>query len=210
MKKGIGDKVLSWFVVTEDEGGGAPAPEEAVADSAEVVVPAPARASVAPPVVRPGQPFDPRAFGEVYSRAGMAAEARERLQRVSDLVASLPAEATLEVKRTIVSASLHAFGVPVAQVVSACDAALGALEAHTAEGRVRTEQVLAEAQARIDRLNAEIAEVKRLVDVQLRAQDELARGCGAERSRVLATRDFFAGESDAEPPARHAEVIRLR
>ena len=141
----------------------------------------------------------------------MPTEARERLRRVAEIVAALPAEATLEVKRTIVTASLQAFGVPVTQVVEACDAALGALEAHAAEGRVRTEQLLDEAQARIDRLNAEIAEVRRLMDLQVRAQDELARACGAERSRVLATRDFFARDVEgAAPPARHAEVIRLR
>lgn len=201
MKKGIGDKVLSWFVVAEDEGtpasadGAESAAHEAndeALDTGERPSAAASRTTpVPPPVVRPGQRHDAKAFAEVYARAGIANDARERLARVNELLAQLPAEATRDVQRAIVSASLKAFGVPVEQVLATCETSTGALDAHAAEGRARTEQVLAEAQARIDRLNAEIAEVRRLMDLQLRAQEELVRACATERERLRATRDFF-------------------
>jgi hypothetical protein len=56
MKKGLGDKVLGWFVVQEDDAHRAPAPAPARAPSF-------GRASA--PAVVPGQTHDARAFGAV-------------------------------------------------------------------------------------------------------------------------------------------------
>jgi hypothetical protein len=196
MKKAIGDvgslggKVLSWFVVAEDDEARV-GPRSEPVPAALAASASPRETPVPPPLVRPGGAHDAKAFGEVYARAGIEAAARERLARVSDLLAQLPAAATLDVKRAIVSASLQAFGVPVPQILTTCEAAASALDAHATEGRARTGQVLAEAQARIDRLGAEISEIRRLMEVQHAAQEELVRACEAERSRVTATRDFF-------------------
>src|SRR5262245_38850340 len=103
--KGIGEKVLGLFVVTEEE---APAAKPVVAKK-----PAPP-----PVIVPPGEPHDATAFAQVYRAGGVAEEDRERLAKVVSLVESLPSEAPFEVKRTIVSASLAAFGVPIDGVLA--------------------------------------------------------------------------------------------
>jgi hypothetical protein len=180
--KNIGEKVLGWFVVAEDE---APAPGAAAP-------PGPRPTPVAaPPVVAPGNDHDAKAFAEVYRAAGLADADRLRVAKVLDLLAALPDAAAPEVKRAIVVASLEAFGVSIDGVVAAAGAADGALDSYALDGRRRTEQVLAEAQARVADLEAKIAEAKRLVDLQLRAQEELAKSVARERARIRAIGAFF-------------------
>src|SRR5687767_8025869 len=134
MKKGIGEKVLGWFIVAEDdeatersqedprvedERSGEPEvkdPSTPVGNSVEgssrtamATTPGTARGS-RPPVVVPGHVHDARAFAEVYRAAGLPKDDHERLAKVLDLLASLPNEAAPDVKRSIVGAALHAFG----------------------------------------------------------------------------------------------------
>lgn len=186
--KNIGEKVLGWFVVQEDDEDSAATAEPAT-PTTEVKVKA--KAEVAPPVVAPGTPHDGRAFAEVYRAAGLADGDRVRVTKVLDLLASLPDGAAPEVKRAIVVASLEAFGVPVGEVVSAATAADAALDGYALDGRRRTEQVLAEAQARVDDLNAKIADTRRLMDLQVKAQEELAKSVAREKARLRSVAAFF-------------------
>jgi hypothetical protein len=179
--KGIGEKVLGLFVVTEED---APAPKPVVAPKKPVVV------------IPPGEPHDASAFAQVYRAGGVAEEDRERLAKVVSLVESLPSEAPFEVKRTIVSASLAAFGVPIDGVLAAGNGALAALDAHVENGRRRTEEVLAQGEARIAKLAAEIEEVRHLMDMQTASQKELVRATGAEKTRVRAAVDFFVAKKN--------------
>lgn len=176
--KGIGEKVLGLFVVTEDD-----APPKAA--------PHPAK-PLAKPVVAPGEAHDATAFAQIVRAGGVPEEDRERLAKVVALVESLPEQAPFEVKRQIVAASLAAFGVPIDGVLATGNGAIAALDAHVENGRRRTDEVLAQAEARIAKLTSEIEETRRLVEVQITAQKELVRATTAEKARVRAAVDFFA------------------
>ena len=201
MKKGIGDKVLGWFVVQEDaEPKSEPAAE----------APAPRRAPAAPPVVSPGSMHDARAFAAVYRAAGVADDERDRLGKVLSLLESLPEEASIDVKRAIVGASLEAFGVAIDGILVTGEGALSALDGYVASGQSRTREVLAQAEARVAKLTAEIAEVKRLMDVQVAAQQELSRAVITEKARVRTVLDFFATGSPGRAAAPAPRLVRLK
>jgi hypothetical protein len=208
MKKGLGDKVLGWFVVQEDDANAnanADANADADADAtaeedanesrtrAPAIARAPARAPAPSfaPVVVPGQIHDARAFGAVYRAAGVDDGERERLTKVLSLVESLPDEASIDVKRSIVAASLEAFGVSIDGILVTGEGALSALDGHVVSGQNRTKEVLAQGESRIAKLSAEIDEVRRLMDVQRKAEQELTRAVATEKARVRVVLDFF-------------------
>src|SRR5690349_8778470 len=107
MTKGVGGRVLGWFIVDEEA--------EANAD-AEASAKARADATVRLGRRGVGAHDDGSGFAAVYRGAGVADQERERLARVIGLLESLPAEASVEVKRAIVGASLEAFGVPIDRI----------------------------------------------------------------------------------------------
>jgi len=170
--KGIGEKVLGLFIVQDEE--------EAEAEPNELPPPSPPAAPRARPVT-PKLPLTTAAPNEE----------KERLTKVIALVESLPAEAPVDVKRQIVAASLEAFGVRIDRVVAAGDATCVALDAQVDEDRKKTEDVLADAEARIAKLRSEIAEIERLMQVQTSAHADLTDRARREKTRVRAALDFF-------------------
>jgi hypothetical protein len=220
MKKGIGEKVLGWFIVAEDDDG-APAAREVEERTEEVVTTSKATKSSSTgtppgklplpqargakeesettlPAVAPGHSHDAPAFAAVYRAAGL------------DLLSSLPMEATPDVKRSIVGAALHACGVPIDRIVATADAATAALDAYVVQGRRRTDDVLSQAQARIAKLNAEIEEVRELMATQVAAQEELMRSTGIEKARVRAALDFFGPSTRGAAAAQPPRLVRLK
>lgn len=219
MKKGIGDKVLGWFVVQEDAEpeaethADADALAEDLADEpAHAPVPrrTPPRATALAPVVAPGSVHDARAFGAVYRAAGVGDEERDRLTKVLSLLESLPEEASIEVKRAIVGASLEAFGVSIDGILVTGEGALSALDGYVVEGQGRTREVLTQAESRIAKLTSEIEEVRRLMDVQVAAQQELSRAATTEKARVRTVLDFFAAGSQGRAVAAPPRLVRLK
>src|SRR4051794_40782003 len=101
----IGEKVLGWFIV-QDTAVTAAVPQAEVPQASVGPRAAPA------PKTNP----DPRAFAAIYREAGIADDDCERLTRVLGLVGSLPEEASQEMKRAIVGASLQAFAVPIERI----------------------------------------------------------------------------------------------
>lgn len=219
VKKGLGDKVIGWFIVREDDGSAAAASEPTAPDTdnrAEDVevpsaspapAPAPSRLTGAP-LVPPGKAHDGATFRGVYRAAGVADEAYDRVEKALALVASLPESTPVEVRRTIVEASLKAFGVPVDGILDAASAELGALDAYVAEGDKRTREIELDAKARIERLTREIAEIQRLVELQRTTHGELVRATANERDRVGHVFDFFGRE--AEPLAAEKKLRLVR
>jgi hypothetical protein len=215
MKKGIGDKVLGWFVVQEDAeptaDADADADTEALAqEPAPRRVPARVPAS-APVVAAPGSVHDARAFGAVYRAAGVADEERDRLTKVLSLLESLPEEASIDVKRAIVGASLEAFGVSIDRILVSGEGALSALDGYVVDGQSRTREVLTQAESRIAKLTSEIEEVRRLMDVQVAAQQELSRAATTEKARVRTVLDFFAtGSASRAAAVATPRLVRLK
>lgn len=180
------DKVVGWFVVREDEPM-VPTSTPKTADEPSARV-----------VVTPGHAHDPTAFGEIYANAGIQPSDQERVTRAIVLLRELPSEAPIEVRRSIVAASMKAFDVPVDALRVTAAAQLRALDAYAKTGAGRTAEVVSEAHERIARLEAQIAEIRGLIELQKRTHDELLRATEAEKERVRALDDFF----DARVPAK--------
>jgi hypothetical protein len=201
-QEGIGEKVLGWFIVRD---AGENENEEEREDAHEA---APAREDA--PVRTRAPARDATAFGGVYPGAEVPEEDRERLEKVRALIESLPAGAAMEDKRAIVAASLEAFGVSIDRILVSGQGAMAALDGHVADGEQRTREVLAQAEATIAKLTAEIEEVRRLMGVQVAAQQELVRKAGAEKARVRAVLDFFGPRDRGIDSGQMARVVRLR
>lgn len=175
MQKSIGEKVLGWFIV--EETADPPVDEGAPEPKANGVTEPNAKA----PLSRPSLTAVP----------SLADDDRDRLGRVLTLLDRLPAEATPEMKRAIVAASLDAFGVKVEAIVGSGQRALAALEAFSETTRGKTAHVTSEADARIAKLNQEIVELRRAADAERAANEDALRKAAAERARLQAALAFL-------------------
>jgi hypothetical protein len=202
MKKGIGEKVLGWFIVEEDdEATSKPEAGAPVIDDA----PAAPEVGVAPVAARVHARGDaklldaPRAAPEsdVLRAAGVPDADRERLRRVLTLIASLPAEATLDVKRAIVAASLEAFGVRIDDIVMSGEGAIAALDRTIETTRARSEQTVAQATSRIEHLTREIEALRSAIDAEKVGTSNLVASVESEKSRMREAIAFFARPSSA-------------
>jgi hypothetical protein len=173
------DKVVGWFVVREDDA--------AVPSSAETA-PEPTR-----PATRgtASPSHDTTTFAEMYGRAGIDAADQERVTRALVLLRELPSEASIEVRRAIVAASMKAFDVPLDVLRATATAQLRALDAYAKTGAERSAEIVSDAHQRIARLEAQIAEIRGLIELQKRTHDELLRSTEAEQARIRALEDFF-------------------
>ncbi len=201
--KGLGEKVLGWFIV--EEGAEAPSHADEVEQTEVVEVKRPRK--VEEPIAAPSKASSnaptSTSLIEICRAKGIPHEDCERLRKVLDLLATLPPEAPQEVKRAIVSAALTAFGVPIDQITMTASSAVAAIDAHVAEADRRTSDVVAEAEARIQKLTAEIAEVRRLVDLQRANQRDISLAASSEKSRVESAIEFFgATRAPREPKLR--------
>ncbi len=219
MSKKIGETVLGWFVVRENDGAEEDLAEEAKAAPAPDPVamvdrvqrrrppPVPAPADDAPPSVRlpgkvpqvpAGATFGTKVFTGVYSAANISAEEQGRVDKAAALLGSLPNEASQAVKRQIVEASLAAFGIPVDEIIEAGVQQIQALEAYIQHGERHTQNVLGDARARTEKLANEINEIKKLMELQLTSQQDLVRATNQQKLRVQGVLEFFGQEAIAK------------
>ena len=204
-KKSLGETVLGWFVVREED-------EEPEATTDELIekyekkpapppVPEQAPPSIRlkgdlPPVVAGATP-DSRVFAQVYRSAEITDQEQERVEKALGLLQSLPSETPKEVKRQIVEASMKAFGVPVDEIIETGAQEIQALDAFIKHGEQHTQSVLSDARARVQKLEAEIAEIRRLMELQVNTQQSLTRASNEQKLRVQAVLEFFGQEAVA-------------
>lgn len=202
--KAIGEKVLGWFIVQDDDEEEAKKPAPAAAESAvraggpDLEAPKTAR-SVGASSVAGAAGVDRHSlvllsaasFGEVYRRAGIPEIELDRLTKTLDLVASLPSEASPEMKRTIVEAAASAFGVPIDRIVDTASAALAALERNVADGEARTEAARTSTDEQVRKLTAEIERLRASTETQAATQRVLVQATAHERARIGSVRAFF-------------------
>jgi len=214
-KKGFGETFLGWFVERDEAAKASPKtneePEEPQ-EPREAAPPAPPVVELKGDVPLPATAAAPIDFGAVYRAAGIAEEARDRVEKSVTLLQTLPPDAPVAVKRQIVEASLKAFGYPVEQIVDAGAAQLRALQAFiefsrratqkvVVEGEVRIEELSQEIAARVEELNRQIAELKARSEEKQRAQEQLAARCDEQMNRVRQVLEFFQGSgAPAAPP----------
>ncbi|HEU4409026.1 MAG TPA: hypothetical protein VFS43_27450 [Polyangiaceae bacterium] len=204
--KSFGKTVLGWFVVQEDEPA-APAPtaDELIAKYSQEEAP-PADEPAPPSVELRGEL--PRVaaaagggggvdFKAVYRAASISDDEQARLEKASGLLQTLPAETPKEVKRQIVEASLKAFGVPIDAIIEAGAQEIQALDAYIKHGERETQATLAQGAARIQDLERQIADVRRVMEDQVASQQALTRASNEEKLRVQAVLEFFGQEAVA-------------
>lgn len=205
------EKVTGWFIVREeDENEGESPPEAAPAKPARKLAPPYTRPAPppppddAPPSIRlpgnvpeiaAGAPIDNAVFAEVFTAAEISAEEQERVTKALTLLQSLPAETSHQVRKQIVEASLKAFGIPIESIIESGVQEIQALDAYIHHGERKTQDILQQATARIEKLTAEVEEIRKLMELQVRSQGELVRASNAEKLRVQGVLEFFGQEA---------------
>jgi hypothetical protein len=200
-KKGLGSTVLGWFVVREGEEEEDETPEKMVEKygrrGAAEPNPQALRLQGDVPQLPPGSTPDSRVFNQVYKAAQITDEAQQRVEKALGLLQSLPTETPKEVRKQIVEASLKAFAIPLDQIIETAAEEIQALEAYIQHGARHTESVLTDATQQIAKLESQIAETKKLMDLQLRMQRALVKASNDQKLRVQAVLEFFGQEAVA-------------
>lgn len=204
-KKGFGGTVLGWFVVRE----GDEKKEESADDLIKKYADQPA--APAPPEVK--LEGAPRAqggqvdFAAVFRAAGIADPEQERIDKARGLLANLPQETPRDVRKQIVEASLKAFGYPVEKIIETGAQEIQALEVYIQQGQQETQSLLQQSQKRLEELNNEIANVKKIMEEQVAGQYALTNSCNDQKLKVQEVLEFFGQEAVArvvkESPKLH-------
>jgi hypothetical protein len=206
-KKGLGNTVLGWFVVREGEDAEPEeAPEKVVEKYARKAPPPPPPPETAPPSIRlkgdvpqvtAGAAPDQRVYAQVFTAAGISDEAHQRVEKALSLLQSLPTETPKDVRKQIVEASLTAFGVPVESIIETAAEEIQALEAFIQHGERHTQEVLQNAGSQVEKLAAQITEIKKLMELQVKTQQGLVRATNEQKLRVQSVLEFFGEEAVA-------------
>jgi hypothetical protein len=193
-KRSWGSTVLGWFIVQE----GADAPADAPRDDAAVI--AAAAAQPAPPVFQ-AEPPPPTggqvAFEEVFGAAGMDAAELERVTKAQQLLASLPADTPVAVRKQIVEASLKAFGVPIDNIIETGVAEIQALEAYIRKQAGDTQLLLEESTRRVGQFEDEIRKLKARMEQRVSEQQAVAAACNGRKLDIQKVLEFFGQEAVA-------------
>ena len=210
--------MLGWFVVREEDENQPEATTEELIEKYEKKSPpaAPAAAAqargrapaAAPPPPAPAVKLNASApkiiagstptssvFAQVYRSAEIDDAEQERVEKALTLLQSLPTETPKEIKKQIVEASMKAFGIPVDQIIETGAQQIQALDAFIKHGEQQTQSVLSDARARVLKLDAEIAEIRKLMELQVGTQESLARATNEQKLRVQSVLEFFGQEA---------------
>jgi len=205
-KKGFGETVLGWFVVRDGE---EPKQEESAEDLIKKYADQDAPAAT-PEVQLQGAPRAQGGqvdFAAVYRAAGIADAEQERIDKARGLLGTLPQETPKDVRKQIVEASLKAFGYPVEKIIEIGAQEIQALEVYIREGQKDTQLLLQQSQKRLEELNAEIANVKKIMEDQVAGQYALTHACNEQKLKVQEVLEFFGQEAVArvvkESPKLH-------
>jgi hypothetical protein len=191
-----GSTVLGWFVVRDGDSAESPVaepagtapPADAAGDS-----PAPTFFQTPPPAATGGQ-VD---FDGVFGAAGLERQERERVARASELLASLPSETPVAVRKQIVEAAMKAFGVPLDKIIETGVGEIQALEGYIRSCATDTDRLLAESRARIQQLENEVRDVRTVMEQRTREQETITAACNAKKVDVQRVLEFFGQDAVA-------------
>jgi hypothetical protein len=203
-KKNWGSTVLGWFVVREGDAATASGYDATLTETAEdpyaavsdaPVAPAqPAATFATPPPAAPGGKVD---FPAVWAAAGIDAEEQERVDKAAALLRSLPESTDAAVKKQIVQASLAAFGVPVDKIIETGVEEIQALEGYIQSGAGDTQTLLQESQARIAQLEAEVRNIRQVMEERVSEQNGVVKACNEKKLDIQRVLEFFGQEAVA-------------
>lgn len=224
-KKSWGSTVKGWFIVPDEAAASAGSADyrpfsdidtPAATDDDDVIAraagkasaaSAPAAANAASGAAAPGatvfttKPPDAPGgkvdFDKVFEAAGITAEERERITRTEQLLASLPASTDPVVKKQIVMASLQAFGVPIEKIIESGAEELQALDAYIRDGAKDTAAVTNDGAERIKQLEAEIVQIRTVMQQRVDEQNAVIGSCNAKKLEVQKVLEFFGQDAVA-------------
>lgn len=191
-----GSTVLGWFVVRDGESAQSPSPEgpaESTTPSPSPADPGPTFFQSPPPVATDGQ-VD---FEGVFGAAGIETAERERVARASELLASLPSETPVAVRKQIVEAAMKAFGVPLDKIIETGVEEIQALEGYIRTSAAETDRLLAASRARIEQLEKDIRDVRTVTDQRTKEQASITAACNARKVDVQRVLEFFGQDAVA-------------
>ena len=145
-------------------------------------------AGVAAPPVGAGGTVD---FKEVFRKSGITDEEADRVQKALTLLAQLPAETPMAVKKQIVEASLKTFNVPIESIIESSVAEIEALHGCITAGAAETAKLLEQSEARIQKLQQEIADVRGVMETRKNEQRALEIAARAQGLKVQQILEFF-------------------
>ncbi len=134
-------------------------------------------------------------FVSVLRKAGLTDEEQSRVEKTLSLLATLPAETPLEIKRQIVGASLQAFGIPIEQIIESAVLQLRAFERHSLEGQKQTQAFFEQGNRRIAELEKELSRIRSSMQEQQSLQKGLELTCNQRKRRVQDVLDFFGPDA---------------
>jgi hypothetical protein len=194
-KKNWGQSVMGWFIVSDDE-----QPHEG-APSADTAPPSTGSATSAVEqvfVTTPPPAIDGKVnFDAVFASAGIDDEGRTRVTKAVELMASLPSDTPVVIKKQIVEASLKAFGVPIDEIIEAGVGEIQALEGYIRAGSADTQQVLADAEKRIALYEDEIRQLRGIMEQRVAEQQVVVKACNDKKLTVQQVLEFFGQEAVA-------------
>jgi len=200
-----GTTVLGWFVVRDGESH-----EDVSPDASDQQPPVGTPAGTAPTFFQTPPPpaTDGRVdFDGVFAAAGIDRDKSDRVERAGELLASLPSETPMAVRKQIVEAAMKAFGVPLDKIIETGVEEIQALEGYIRTSGSGTEQLLAESHTRIEQLEREIRDVRTIMDQRTQEQAAIGAACNAKKIDVQRVLEFFGQEAVArvvrESPKLH-------
>ena len=218
--KSWGDTVVGWFIVKDGDEKNHPAANDTDLTADELIAKYAAQTPSSPltadgeqsaDAAAPNKSFVPENyatpppisngqvdFEAVYQAGGVDAEERERVAKAKSLLDSLPETTDVAVKKQIVEASLQAFGVPIEKIIEAGVAEIEALEFYIRSGAADTEKVLQDGAARIQQYEAEIKNLRKIMDERVSEQNTVKAACNQKKLEVQRVLEFFGRETVAQ------------
>jgi hypothetical protein len=136
-------------------------------------------------------------FDAVFEAAGIDADERQRIVKAGELLASLPADTAVAVRKQIVEASLKAFGVPIDKIIEAGVSEIQALEAYIRAGAADAQKLLEESTKRIQQFEEEVKRIRVVMEQRVQEQQGVTAACNARKLQVQQVLEFFGQEAVA-------------
>jgi len=193
-KKGWGATVLGWFVVSDDEHADADEAGKGDGGAAPGTAEAMPQVFVKDPPAALGGRVD---FDAVFEAAGLDADEIGRVAKAQDLLAGLPAETPIAVKKQIVEASLTAFGVSIDRIIEGGVAEIQALEGYIRTGAADTQALLTESNERIRKFEEEVQRIRTVMDQRVQEQQAVVKACNDKKLGIQQILEFFGQEAVA-------------
>lgn len=186
--KGIGSKLFGLFVE-----GDAPVDAELPTPAAAAPEVKPARAPIDTTGVTPAN-VD---FDGVFRAAGVDPGELDQVKKAQALLQTLPPGTTPEVQRTIVEASLKAFGFDIGNIVLASQNQLKAIDTFVRVNQQQFEKASSDGQVQVTQLEERIEKLKQELEKRSQQLREVVAAAETRRADVMRILGFFSSGAPA-------------